>query len=159
MKLDNPDTSYAYTDFLQVSPSPIRFGENISLDALFTAKKQLPVDSVIGLEIWRHFSLLGMIPMDVRMPCVFGNGCKSNLCSLIDRWPLACDIVKTSRNSDSCECPIEPGVYGKNNLVRRIPDASGILKIFGAGTYNARVRVVDSLDQELACILITESVY
>lgn len=156
---DNPNTSYAHTDVLEVIPSPIRFGENISLDAFFTAKRQLPLDSVIGLEIWRHFSLFGMLPVDVRMPCVFGNGCRSNLCRLIDHWPFACELVKRSRNSDSCECPIEPGIYGQKNLVRRIPDASGILKVFGAGTYNARVRVIDSLSQEVACILITESVY
>lgn len=101
-----------------------------------------------------------MLPVDVKMPCVFGNGCKANLCWLIDHWPFVCELVKMSRKSDTCDCPIEPGVYGQKSLIKQIPTATGLLRLFGAGTYRARVNLIsESLQDEIACILITESVY
>lgn len=158
----------AFTKVLSFTPSPLKFGHDVHIDASFKVIRTLPKDAIVGFEMWRRFSLFG-IPFDVRMPCLFGGECKSNLCSFVRSWDLACSIVQQSRsavNSSSdlnpnCDCPVTEGVYEGFGYKRKMPNGNAFVSLLGSGTYKVRVRMFDPSKStvDLACLEAIESVY
>lgn len=139
-----------------VAPSPIVFGQNITVSAQVSIKTALTNQTAghVKFEIYKHIGFW------VPIPCAtIPGGCDyPNFCELgrVNYNSTICHVLK--KLNIPCGCPINPGTYSVTNLSEGpVPVPPPAFSFLIDGSFKVHVELYDNNGNQLMCADVIDS--
>ena len=139
----------AFVEKLDIYPDPLRFGQNAYWNFTLNVLRELPADTQIGITLWRTISIFGLYPLEVRLPCMFGSDCRTNLRHFIRH----CDLAK-----GDCNKSLDIGRY--THVDQGFIPNNPLITAAVQGLYKARIVVTDVEGaREFGCLNVQTGIF
>lgn len=128
---ETSSTKVMYFDDSVLTPTPVIYPGNISIDSYFNLTEDIPSEN-----FFCQMEVIKLEPKRMRIPCLAGRG------SCI--WDVCNGAIPEFKDElcafGVCECPLKKGPYHGNGVIYNLPNMGKIIEKIVPGNYSASVK-------------------